>query len=224
MQFSRNSSRFAVVAALHVALGALFIQGMHHKTFLSHLPDAVMVVMQPEPPVVTPPPNPPRTMPPLAPPALIVPRAEVDVAPPPQPAPAPVMVTADAEPTPFPAAPAVGANDAPATSGGGTGTGINNSAGAGQMHTAVLADAKSCALPDYPARAARNGDSGTTTLALLVGVDGRVSSARVEHSSGSRDLDRAAVSALSLCRFKPATNNGVAEAGWAQLAYVWTIE
>lgn len=220
MQFSRNSSRFAVVAALHVGLGALFIHGMNHKTFLSHIPDAVMVVMQPEPPVEPPPPDPPRTMAPLAPPELVVPRAEVDVAPPPQPA--PVTATVDAEPTPFPVAPAIGPSEPPATPGSGTGT--TDGAGAGRMHTAVLADAKNCALPDYPARAARNGDSGTTTLALLVGIDGRVSSARVEHTSGSRDLDRAAVSALSLCRFKPATNNGVAEAGWAQLAYVWTLD
>jgi protein TonB len=88
----------------------------------------------------------------------------------------------------------------------------------------VLADANSCALPDYPASAARLGETGTTTLALLVGLDGRVSSARIEHGSGSRVLDRAALNALSLCRFKPATSNGVPEAGWAQLAYVWKLD
>lgn len=223
MQFSRNSSRFAVVAALHVGLGAIFIHGMNHKTFLAHLPEAALVMLTPEAPVEPPPPpDPPRPMPTLAPPDFVVPRAEVDVAPPPQPTPTPDSATLDAEPTPFPSAPAISPGEAPAAPGNGTGT--PNGTGAGRMHTAVLADAKSCALPDYPARAARNGDSGTTTLALLVGVDGRVSSARVEHTSGSRDLDRAAVGALSLCRFKPATNNGVAEAGWAQLAYVWTLE
>jgi protein TonB len=94
----------------------------------------------------------------------------------------------------------------------------------GQMRTAVFADANSCALPTYPARAVRDGESGTTMLALLVGADGRVTSARVQHSSGSRELDRAALQALSLCKFKPATNDGVPEAGWAQLAYVWTLD
>jgi protein TonB len=62
------------------------------------------------------------------------------------------------------------------------------------------------------------------TLALLVGTDGRVTSSRVQTSSGSRELDRAAVNALSLCQFKPAMNNGVPEAGWAQIAYVWSLE
>ncbi|MGH8855994.1 MAG: hypothetical protein ACREWI_17160 [Telluria sp.] len=32
------------------------------------------------------------------------------------------------------------------------------------------------------------------------------------------------VNALSLCRFKPAMSNGMAEAGWAQIAYAWTLE
>jgi protein TonB len=81
-----------------------------------------------------------------------------------------------------------------------------------------------CARPDYPARAARNGDSGTVTLALLIGADGKVADAKVNRSSGFKDLDRAAVSALSLCKFKPATNNGVPESAWGQIAYVWSLE
>jgi protein TonB len=51
-----------------------------------------------------------------------------------------------------------------------------------------------------------------------------VTSSRIQHSSGYRDLDKAAVNALSMCQFKPAMNNGTPEAGWAQLAYVWTLE
>jgi protein TonB len=88
----------------------------------------------------------------------------------------------------------------------------------------VLADANGCATPAYPANAARQGQSGTVTLALLVGADGKVTSSRVQHSSGFRDLDKAAVNALSLCKFKPAMNNGTAEAGWAQIAYVWKLD
>jgi protein TonB len=92
------------------------------------------------------------------------------------------------------------------------------------MGSAVLANADGCAKPDYPVNAARNGDTGTVTLALLVGADGRVQNAKVQKSSGHRELDRAALNALSLCQFKPAMNNGVAEAGWGQIAYVWTLE
>lgn len=95
---------------------------------------------------------------------------------------------------------------------------------AAEKRTAVLADASACVKPDYPARAARDGATGTVNLALLVGVDGKVSDARVDKSSGSRDLDKAAVAALSLCKFKPATVGGVAEPAWAQIAYVWTLD
>jgi len=42
--------------------------------------------------------------------------------------------------------------------------------------------------------------------------------------SGSRALDSVALNAPSLCKFKPATNNGVPEAGWARLAFVWTLD
>ena len=98
------------------------------------------------------------------------------------------------------------------------------STNSGAMRSAVLADANGCAKPDYPVRAARNGETGTVTLALLVGADGRVQDSRIQSSSGSRELDRAAVNALSMCKFQSAMNGAAAEAGWAQLAYVWTLE
>jgi protein TonB len=149
----------------------------------------------------------------LAPPPIVVPIQEVAVAPPLE---TPVVAKTSSEPAQPPVTPSGTAVDAqPAT---------KPSANTGQMHSAVFADANSCALPSYPASAARNGETGTTTLALLVGTDGRVSSARVEHGSGSKVLDRAALSALSLCKFKPAMNNGVPEAGWARMAYVWTLD
>ncbi|MES3023002.1 MAG: energy transducer TonB [Pseudomonadota bacterium] len=94
----------------------------------------------------------------------------------------------------------------------------------GEMRTALFADAKGCGMPEYPPRAARNGESGTVGLALLVGADGKVASSRIQKSSGSRDLDRAAQLALSMCNFKPATTNGVPEQAWAQLAYVWILD
>ncbi len=87
-----------------------------------------------------------------------------------------------------------------------------------------LAAAKDCTLPDYPARAAREGLTGTVTLSLLIGVDGKVADAKVQKSSGHKDLDRAAMDALSMCKFKPATSNGVAEPAWGQIAYVWNLD
>jgi len=195
-----KTTRFVLIAGLHVVLGTLFVHGLNTRHLsLPSLPDDLTVTIEPtrpEPPPV--PVDPPKPTQQLAPPPIVVPVVEVAVAPPPD-AP-PLGAKIDALPAAKP------------------------STNTGQMHSAVFADANSCALPAYPPSAARNGETGTTTLALLVGVDGRVSSARVEHGSGSRTLDRAALSALSLCRFKPAMNNGVPEAGWAQMAYVWTLD
>jgi protein TonB len=209
-----KAAKFALIAALHVAFGAVFIHSMNTKKIsLSSLPEQVLVMIEPERPTPPPPPpEPPKPAQQLAPPEVVVPKTEVDVAPPPQPS--PVQATTEPDPSPFPAMPADTAPATPATP----------AANPGQMRTAVFADASGCALPDYPAAAARRGDAGTTTLALLVGADGRVNSARIDQSSGSRDLDRAAINALSLCKFKPATNNGVAEAGWAKLAFVWKLD
>jgi protein TonB len=150
-------------------------------------------------------------MPKTAPPKMIAPPVEVEVR---QPAPPDtVIATVSTETTPQPPSPTV-ADPGPATPSPNTGV----------MRTVALADASGCATPNYPVRAARNNESGTVTLALLVGVDGKVSDSRIKSSSGSRELDKAAVSALSTCTFKPALNGGVAEPGWAQIAYVWTLE
>jgi protein TonB len=220
MQFTRLASgkrpdgkaaQWVLVAALHVVLGAVFVHSINTKKIsLSSLPEQVLVMIEPE---RTPPPEPPQPAQRLAPPDVFVPRTEVDVAPPP--VPAPIQATSAPDPSPFPPMQAAEtAPQAPATPG----------ANPGQMRTAVFADANGCALPAYPPAAARDGVTGTSTLALLVGADGRVSSARIEHSSGSRVLDSAALNALSQCKFKPATTNGVPEAGWAKLAFVWTLD
>jgi len=207
-----KATKFMLIAGLHVAVGVLFVHSLNtRKISLPSLPEQVLVMIEPEhtPP---PPPEPPKPIQHMAPPDLVVPKPEVPVAPPPEPT---VQATTEPDPQPQPFTPAEAAPEVPAA---------QSSASTGQMHTAVFADANGCALPNYPVNAARNGETGTTTLALLVGVDGRVSSARIQQSSGSRDLDRAALNALSLCKFKPATSNGAPEAGWAQLAYVWKLD
>jgi protein TonB len=211
-----KAGKFALIAGLHVALGVLFVHSLNTRHIsLTSLPEQVLVMLQPEAPPPPPPAQPPTPMPKLAPPEVVVPKIEVDVTPPPD-APQVVATTTPdprpAEPTPAMADPAPPDTKVPAN------------ASPGQMHSAVFADASGCALPAYPPKAARDGETGTTLLALLVGADGRVTSARVQHTSGSRELDRAAIQALSLCKFKPATSNGVPAAAWAQLAYVWTLD
>ena len=210
-----KAGKFALVAGLHALIAVGVVNMMNAKVFT--MPDIakdITVFMTPDP-VAPPeaPPEPPTPMPTAAPPDVVVPKVEVDVAPPPMEN--QVQATTEVAPTQEPATPSQ--TEAPAQP-------TTPSSNSGAMRSAVLADASGCAKPAYPVSAARNGDTGTVTLALLVGTDGRVTSSRVQKSSGSRDLDRAAVNALSLCQFKPAMNNGTPEAGWAQIAYVWSLE
>ena len=91
------------------------------------------------------------------------------------------------------------------------------------VQIAAIVDASACAKPEYPRNAARNGESGTVMLALLVGLDGRVIDAKVTQSSGYRELDKAAVQGLSLCKFIPGTIDGVPQQSWAKLEYKWAL-
>lgn len=208
-----KAGKFALVAGLHVLVAMGVITTMNAKSLsLPALLDEKMVWIEPEITPPAPPPEPPKPQVKAAPPEVVVPKVEVEVAaPPPE-----QVIEASTEATPEPAQPTQ--SEAPPQ------PAAEPSANSGQMRSAVLADANGCAKPDYPVRAARNGETGTVTLALLVGTDGRVQDSRVQTSSGYRELDRAAVNALSMCKFQPAMNGGTAEAGWAQLAYVWTLE
>jgi protein TonB len=215
-QGGTKATKFAVVAGLHVLAAAAFIHSINHRTVtMPKVPEDLLVMIQPDiPPPPPPPPEPPKPMQRVAPPDVVVPKVEVEVQPPPVETPIQAVTT---EPDPTPALAATPQPEAPPAA-------AQPSANSGVMRTAVLADANGCAKPDYPANAARNGDSGTVTLALLVGADGKVTSSRIAKSSGHRELDKAAVNALSLCKFQPAMNNGVPEAGWAQIAYVWKLD
>jgi protein TonB len=209
---TKKMSKVAIVGLVHVALGYAFIHGLADRDIqMPKLMDEMITLVPPKITPPPPPPEPPKAKPKtVAPPKALVPPPEVEVEPqvePEQTIAAEVMQ----EPAPL-AEPSSQGEASPNTDSNATGT----------MRTAVFSEG--CATPEYPARAARNGESGTVRLALLVGADGRVTSSRVSQSSGSRDLDRAAVQALSLCKFQPAVNNGQAEAGWAQIDYVWKLE
>lgn len=62
--------------------------------------------------------------------------------------------------------------------------------------------------PEYPSAAMRNGDQGTVMVHVEVGVDGIPTSLEVAQRSGSRDLDRAALTAVRQWRFQPAQRDG----------------
>lgn len=215
---NENGSKFtkiAIVTALHVALGAAVMHSMNSKTF--KVPAVIEDIMiftpeAPEPPP-PPPPEPPKPKQKSAPqPKIVAPKVEVEVEQPP-PLESQVQTTPEAQPEaePGPVVEAPPAPPAPSTN-------------TGEMFSAALANAGDCAKPEYPAKAARNGEAGTVNLALLIGPDGRVTDSKIQKSSGSRELDRAAQQALSLCQFKPAMANGTPQAGWGRMAYVWTLD
>lgn len=210
-----KATRIAVVAALHLAIGSVLVHQMNTRTFTMPkvFEDLTVDFRTPADPPPTPEPVQLET-PQARVPELVVPIPEVDVA---QSAEPTVRALHPQDALPQPQAAVAGAQ---------TGTADARPAPlpAPAMRSAVLADANSCATPDYPARAARNGDTGTVTLALLVGANGAVLNSRILTSSGSRELDRAAQAALSLCAFKPAMENGVAQEGWARISYVWTLD
>jgi periplasmic protein TonB len=211
-----NGSKFTkigIVTVLHVAVGAALVHSMNSKVFTMPKAMEEIIMFTPEAPKPPPPPpEPPQPkQKPVTQPKVFTPPVEVEVA---QEPPVEAVIESTTQPDPAPAEPGPVAPEAPPS----------NSSNTGEMFSAALANAGDCAKPDYPAAAARNGETGTVKLALLIGPDGRVSDSKVQRSSGSRDLDRAAQSALSLCKFKPAMSNGIAQSAWGQIAYVWTLE
>jgi len=83
-------------------------------------------------------------------------------------------------------------------------------------------DFESCAKPQYPHEDLGANHQGTVTLGFLVDETGHVKESKVAESSGFTTLDEAARTALAMCTFQPALENGKPVAQWTQVQYVWT--
>ena len=92
------------------------------------------------------------------------------------------------------------------------------------VHIAAVVDSRACDKPKYPRVSLLAEETGTVYLQFLVDVDGQVIDSKIEKSSGSKNLDNAARSALSLCKFKPGSFEGKPEQSLAKLQYVWKLE
>ncbi|GJI94460.1 hypothetical protein RugamoR57_11780 [Duganella caerulea] len=208
MHQKKNLTGLTVVAVLHVALLAAFLHGSKLTVF--RVKEAVidLTPTAPEPPPKVLPPEVP--LPKLAPPDIFVPQVETPVLP--------------STPPPVAARPASEAQPAQPTQAGIAEPGAKTVVKAAPQLVPAVVDAKACTKPDYPKSALRNGDTGTVTLALLIGTDGRVADSKVEKSSGFRELDRAAQVGLGLCRFKPGTVDGVPQQSWTKMQYVWSLD
>ena len=83
-------------------------------------------------------------------------------------------------------------------------------------------DAKNCKA-EYPKTSLMNEEQGAVTMSFLVAVDGHVVESKVEKTSGYKNLDKAAVKAISACKFKPGTKDGAVAQTWTKVDYVWAL-
>jgi protein TonB len=209
----KNFTGIAIVVLLHVLVAWAIVNGLGTR-IVSKVTEAVETKLieevKPPPPPETPPPPPPPEM--KAPPPPFIPPVEVQVQQPPPPQNTIAAATSTPPPTTSLAPPAPPAQPAPAAK------------ATGPSRTDAVADFNTCARPEYPKSSLRNEETGTTTLQFLIGVNGNVMDSKLQKSSGFRDLDRAAQTALSKCRFKPGTENGQPKEAWTAVQYVWTLE
>jgi len=201
----------AVVVILHVVLGYALVHSLARKTVeVANAPLDTRIIEEARPrPDKPPPPPPPKFAPPplpyIAPPEFQI--ASPPVAPP---AIAAVRQVAPTEPVALPSRPAPPPEPAAKPR--------------APVRVGAVADARACEKPAYPPGSLRANETGVVLLSFLIDVDGRVLEGKIERSSGHHRLDSAALNALGLCRFKPATVDGKPERTWSRIAYEWKIE
>ena len=77
--------------------------------------------------------------------------------------------------------------------------------------------------PTYPGLARKRGQEGTVILQVLVNSTGKVDDLRIENSSGSVLLDRAAESAVRTWLFEPARRGHKTIAMWVRVPIVFKL-
>ncbi len=214
-KLSKTGKTFALVLALHIGLLWL-AQAVWTSAPATAVREVVAAQLiqefrapepaKPEPPAPKTPPTPQATpVQPAQAPVLVspVPSAlpAITAAPVAAPTPAPLAAVA-------PAAPAQVVAPAPARP---------------SVVVAAAARMDSCAKPRYPPASERLHEEGVVSLKFLISENGQVLSGSVEKSSGYKRLDDAALAALSLCKFRPATVDGRPRQEWSALRYRWEL-
>jgi protein TonB len=77
---------------------------------------------------------------------------------------------------------------------------------------------------DYPKASLMNEEQGTTSMSFLVNADGSVADSKLEHSSGFKNLDKAALKGIAACKFKPGTKDGAPAQTWTKIDYAWKLD
>ena len=83
-------------------------------------------------------------------------------------------------------------------------------------------DAKSCKA-EYPKAALMNEEQGVVSMMFLVSAEGRVLESKLDKTSGFKSLDKAAISAITACKFKPGSKDGKPDSTWTKVEYNWTL-
>jgi len=96
------------------------------------------------------------------------------------------------------------------------------SAAAFSAEVSATLDSKNCKA-EYPKASLLNEEQGAVSMAFLVSAGGDVLDSKVEKSSGFKNLDKAALKAISACKFKPGTKDGSSAQTWAKIDYVWKL-
>ena len=86
----------------------------------------------------------------------------------------------------------------------------------------AIFDAKSCKA-EYPKASLMNEEQGVVAMAFLVSADGNVIESKLEKTSGFKSLDKAALSAITACKFKPGSKDGKPDSTWTKVEYNWTL-
>jgi len=97
-----------------------------------------------------------------------------------------------------------------------------SAAGAMAAETPAMFDAKNCKA-EYPKAALMNEEQGVVSMNFLVSADGKVLESKLEKTSGFKSLDKAAISAISACKFKPGSKDGKPDSTWTKVEYNWTL-
>jgi protein TonB len=197
--------QFMLVVVLHIAIAYALIAGTAYEAIALLMPPMQVEILhekKPPPPENTSPP----ALPKLNPPPVMVPVPEVVIDTPVQ---SPIVDTKTIRPDDEKKEPPpVVRNAAEETA-------------TGPMKDAWL-DTRKCRMPDIPWQA-KNEDHEPVGLLLLVDVDGLVVESKIEKSSGDPYLDQAALDALKICKYSPATVGGTPVRKWKKISVVWDV-
>ncbi len=225
-QQQRNPGKHLVgltfVVVLHLLLIWALVSGLARQVIeVIKAPIETKIIEEVKPPPPPPPENLPPPPPTAPPPPSFVPPPEVDIKPPPTPPP-PTITTTQVVPPPAPpvriepAAPVIAPPAPPAPP-----------PPAPPKRTAAQVNFNACEKPEYPRAARRAEAQGLVVVTYTMDVNGVVSDAKIEKSSGvtreHRMLDKATLDAVLACKGTPGTVDGKAQTTSGRIEYNWTL-